>query len=174
MLSSEVVMHMSVRGVCGAAAVVGLLWPATVVAAPTFNKDVAPIIYSKCAQCHRPGEVAGMSLMTYKDARPWARAMRSKTTKREMPPWSADPRFGTFANDMSLSQAQIDTIAAWVEAGAPEGEGVAPEPPTFNNEGWRMVNGRGPDAILEMPMEFQIPAEGQVPNFLMWDKNPFD
>lgn len=174
MFLSEVRMKTSFsRAALGAVAAVALL-PAVAAAAPTYNKDVAPILYGKCASCHRPGEVAGMSLMTYKDARPWARAIRSKVAKREMPPWSADPRFGKFRNDLSLSQAQIDTIVAWVDAGAPEGEGTAPAPPTFNTDGWKLVNGRGPDAVLEMPMEFEIPAEGQVPNFLIWDKNPFN
>src|SRR3954466_8182222 len=82
--------------------------------APTFSKDVAPILYSKCITCHRPGEVAPMSLITYRDARPWARAIRDKVITREMPPWHADAAHGTFRNDRSLTQAQIDTIVKWV------------------------------------------------------------
>src|ERR1043166_6397266 len=85
--------------------------------APTFSKDVAPILYCKCVTCHRPGEVAPMSLITYKDARPWARAIRDKVVAPEMPPWFADPAHGTFRNDRSLTQAQIDVITKWVDGG---------------------------------------------------------
>src|SRR5438045_7113361 len=76
--------------------------------APTFSRDVAPILYSKCVTCHRPGEVAPMSLITYKDVRPWARAIREKVVTRTMPPWFADPAHGTFRNDRSLTPAQIE------------------------------------------------------------------
>src|SRR5499425_3001738 len=79
----------------------------------TFSKDVAPIFYKSCTGCHRPGEIAPMSLLTYKDARPWAKSIREKVVGREMPPWHADPRVGEFSNDRRLSQAEIDTITAW-------------------------------------------------------------
>ena len=72
-------------------------------ATPTFSKDVAPILYKNCVECHRPGAIAPMSLMTYDDARPWARAIKQKVMSREMPPWGADPHVGKFANDPSLS-----------------------------------------------------------------------
>src|SRR5947208_11044257 len=78
--------------------------------APTWNKDVAPIVYANCITCHRPGEVAPMSLMSYADARPWAKGMKAKVTAHEMPPWFADPRYGTFLNKRGLTQTQIDTI----------------------------------------------------------------
>src|SRR5262245_12705265 len=91
-------------------------------ATPTFAKDVAPILYKNCVICHRPGEVAPMSLITYQDARPWAKAMKDKVVAREMPPWGADPNYGKFKNDRSLSQQDIDTIVAWAESGAPKGD----------------------------------------------------
>jgi hypothetical protein len=141
--------------------------------APTFNADVAPILYEKCATCHRPGGGGPMSLTSYAEVRPWARSMKARITKREMPPWSADERFGHFSNDISLSDKQIDTITKWVEGGMPQGAGSAPLMPKYPDGGWRLVNGRPPDVILEMPMEYELPAEGQVPIFRLWDKNPF-
>jgi hypothetical protein len=89
---------------------------------PTFTKDVAPIVYDKCASCHRPGEVAPMTLMSYDDVRPWAKAIKSKVASREMPPWAADPDHSLkMRNDRSLSREQISTIVAWVDGGAPKG-----------------------------------------------------
>src|SRR5689334_23245148 len=73
-------------------------------AAPTFTKDVAPIFFKNCAECHRPGEIAPMSLMNYKDVRPWAKSIREKVVSREMPPWHADPAHGAWANDKLMSQ----------------------------------------------------------------------
>jgi len=129
-------------------------------AAPTFTKDVAPIVFAKCAECHRPGSMAPMSLMTFEDARPWARAIKQKVTKREMPPWGADPAVGHFANDPSLSQAQIDTIAAWVDGGAVEGNHAdMPKPPQFA-EGWSIGQ---PDFVFKMVKPFTVPADGTVP-----------
>src|ERR1035438_2924602 len=77
---------------------------------PTFSKDVAPIFYKNCVDCHRPGEAAPMSLLTYKDARPWTKSIREKITEHVMPPWQADPHFGKFSNDRRLQQKDIDTI----------------------------------------------------------------
>src|SRR6266508_3321359 len=88
---------------------------------PTFAKDVAPILYRNCVECHRQNAMAPMSLMTYDDARPWARAIKQKVVAREMPPWGADPTVGKYANDPSLTRAEIDTIAGWVDGGAPLG-----------------------------------------------------
>ena len=88
----------------------------------TFAKDVAPIVYAQCAYCHRPGEVAPFSLLTYKDARPWARAIRQAVATRQMPPWNADPHFGDFRDPRRLSEQQIATITAWVDGGAKEGD----------------------------------------------------
>ena len=83
---------------------------------PTFSKDVAPILFKNCTHCHRPGEVAPMSLLTYKDARPWAKAIHAAVLTGVMPPWHADPAHGEFANDRRLSEADKNTIAAWVAA----------------------------------------------------------
>jgi hypothetical protein len=142
-------------------------------APPTFNADVAPILYEKCATCHRPGAGGPMSLTSYTEVRPWARSIKARISKREMPPWSADPRFGHFSNDISLSDEQIATITKWVDGGMPQGAGAAPPLPKYPEGGWRLVNGRPPDVILDMPMEYELPAEGQVPIFRLWDKNPF-
>src|SRR5215510_2646193 len=90
--------------------------------APTFSKDVAPILFRNCTTCHRPGEIAPMSLLTYKDARPWAKSIRDQVTLGAMPPWHADPAHGHFANDRRLSDADRDTIVRWAGGGAPEGD----------------------------------------------------
>ena len=79
---------------------------------PTYNQDVGPILLSNCASCHRPNQIAPMPLLSYQDARPWARAIKAKVASREMPPWFADPRFGEFSNDSSLSTEEIATISA--------------------------------------------------------------
>ena len=107
------------------------------------------------------GEVAPMSLLTYDEVRPWARAIKRKVVAREMPPWGADPAESLpMRNDVSLSADQIRTIAAWVDAGAPKGaDADLPPPPTFSS-GW--TYGKEPDAVLEMPIEFDIPAEGEL------------
>ena len=89
--------------------------------APTFSKDVAPIFFANCTTCHRPGEIAPMSLLTYKDARPWARSIANAVKSGIMPPWHADPAIGHFSNERRLTDAQKSTITRWVEAGAPEG-----------------------------------------------------
>ena len=111
----------------------------------TFTKDVAPIVYKSCAECHRPTMFAPMSLMTYDDARPYARAIKAKVTARQMPPWGADPAFGTFKNDPRLSEKEIQTIVDWVDAGAPKGEDAdMPKAPQFA-DGWTIGK---PDAIF--------------------------
>src|SRR5262245_8179323 len=128
--------------------------------AVTFTKDVAPIFYKNCAECHRPTMFAPMSLMSYDDARPWARSIKQKVVARQMPPWGADPAHGTFRNDPRLTQQEIDTIVAWVDAGAPKGEDAdLPAKPTFT-DGWTIGK---PDAIFTMDEEFKIPATGTIP-----------
>jgi len=100
-----------------------------------------------------------MSLLTYKDARPWARSIREKVLNRSMPPWHADPSFGKFANDRRLSQREIDTIVAWVDGGASEGDPKQlPAVPRFT-EGWKIGK---PDVVLTMPVRFNVPAEGTI------------
>jgi hypothetical protein len=128
-------------------------------AAPTFSADVAPIMYSKCVSCHRPGEVAPMSLITFRDVRPWVASIREKVASRAMPPWHADRAHGTFRNDLSLKQSEIDTIVTWANAGAPEGDPARlPKLPDFPN-GWQIGT---PDVVFEMPQTFPIPARGDI------------
>jgi hypothetical protein len=90
---------------------------------PTFTRDVAPILYRSCVTCHRPGEIAPMSLISYEEVRPWARSIKQKVASRQMPPWFADPHFSDlkFQNDRSLTSKEIDTFVAWADGGAPKG-----------------------------------------------------
>jgi hypothetical protein len=128
--------------------------------APTFTRDVAPILYDHCAECHRPTMYAPMSLLTYDEARPYARSIKQRVVARAMPPWGADAPHGVFKNDPSLTEQEVATIAAWVDAGAPKGDDQdLPKKPEFA-EGWTIGK---PDAIFEMVEEFRIPAEGAVP-----------
>src|SRR5580765_5388796 len=115
-------------------------------AAPvTFNKDVLPILQKNCQTCHRPGEIAPMSFLTYKDTRPWAKAMKTAVVSRQMPPWFADPKYGHFANDKRISDAEIQTIAAWADNGAIEGDAKDMPAPVKFPEGW----GIKPDMVIE-------------------------
>ncbi|HUK89173.1 MAG TPA: thiol-disulfide isomerase [Blastocatellia bacterium] len=126
----------------------------------TFTRDVAPIIQKNCQVCHRPGEIAPMSLLDYKQVRPWARSIREKVLTREMPPWFADPSHGEFSNDCRLSQNEIDLVSAWVDGGAKEGDPKdMPPNPTFT-EGWQIGK---PDVTLSMTEDFNIPAQGVIP-----------
>jgi len=128
--------------------------------APTFAKDVAPIFYDNCVTCHRPNHLAPMSLISYEDARPWARAVKSKVLAGEMPPFFADTSVRAYKNDTSLTQQEIDTIAAWVDGGAPRGNDAdLPEVPQFA-EGWSIGE---PDLIFTMLEPFEVPADGTVP-----------
>ena len=124
----------------------------------TFTKDVAPIFYKNCTACHRPGEIAPMSLLTYKDARPWAKAIREKVVEKQMPPWHADPRHGEWLNDRRISQEAIDTIAKWVDGGAREGDPKDLPPTPEYTEGWRIGK---PDQTFSIP-EQAVPADGVV------------
>src|ERR1700726_4467326 len=100
--------------------------------APTFTKDVAPILQKNCQTCHRPGEAAPFSLLNYQQARPWAAAMKEAVLSQKMPPWFADPHHGKFSNDPSLSKADINTLVAWADTGAKEGNPEdAPKPAEF-------------------------------------------
>ena len=141
---------------------------------PTYNQDVGPILLSNCVSCHRPNQIAPMPLLTYTDARPWARAIKAKVAAREMPPWFADPRFGEFANDPSLTDDEIDTITAWVDAGAPEGDGPAPVVPEFSAAGWGHPSGLDPDWVFDFPIEWHIDADGESPNFDLVTPLPLD
>jgi hypothetical protein len=128
-------------------------------AAPTFTKDVAPILYKNCTNCHRPGEIAPMSLLTFKDARPWAKSIATQVSKGTMPPWHADPALGEFLNDRRLSEVEKATIVAWASGGAPEGATKdLPAPPIYANE-WMIGQ---PDAVFSMQEDYPVPAEGTV------------
>jgi len=121
----------------------------------TFNKDVLPILQKNCQGCHRPGQIAPMSLLSYKEARPWAKAMKTAVATRKMPPWFADPQYGHFTNDRSLKQNDIDTIVKWVDGGALEGDAKdAPPSIEFPPEGWVIR----PDVIVQGPT-FEVPAQ---------------
>lgn len=140
--------------------------------APTFNKDVAAILFENCVTCHRPDQTAPMALMSYKQVRPWARAIKEKIAKGEMPPWRADGRFGTFRNDRRLTPEQIQTIFAWVDAGAPEGDTpLSAELPDFK-DGWTHPSGRPPDFVIELAEPFNVPAAGELPNFTIYQELP--
>jgi hypothetical protein len=138
---------------------------------PTFNKDIAPLIFTQCATCHRTGQVAPMSLLSYDEVRPWAQAIKNKVASREMPPWHADPRFGHFRNDPSLSQDDINRIVQWVDSGAPRGAEPLPPAPRFA-EGWNHPSGRPPDIVMEMPLELAVPATGLLPPFAVYSELP--
>jgi hypothetical protein len=124
----------------------------------TFDKQVLPILQKNCQGCHRPGEIAPMSLLTYGDARPWAKAIKLAVVTQKMPPWFADAKYGHFSNDRRLSQSDIDTLVAWADNGAPEGNPKdAPAPLNFN-DGWNIK----PDIIVQMPKPFHLPAKGTI------------
>ena len=126
----------------------------------TFSKDVAPIFFKNCVGCHRPGEIAPMSLITYKEVRPWAKAIREKIATREMPPWHLDSQYGKWENDRRLTQKEIDTVVAWIDGGAAEGNAKdLPSLPKLAS-GWQIGE---PDIVFQMPTEFTVPAEGSVP-----------
>lgn len=123
---------------------------------PTFARDVAPIIFNNCSECHRPGEVAPFSLLTYEDAAKRAEQLAEVASSGLMPPWKAEAGFGHFKGERRISPAQRQTLAAWAAAGAPEGNAAdLPKPPEFA-QGWRLGE---PDLVLEMPEPFEIPAE---------------
>ena len=129
-------------------------------AAPTFTKDVAPIFNKSCVECHRPTMFAPMSLTTFDEARPWARSIKQRVVSGAMPPWGADTPHGMFKNDPRLTTTEIETISAWVDAGAPKGDDKdLPPAPTFA-DGWSIGK---PDAIFTMDEEFTIPATGTIP-----------
>jgi hypothetical protein len=139
---------------------IGVSASGPVKASATFTKDIAPILFNKCIECHRAGEIAPMSLLTYQEVRPWAKSIKQRVVERSMPPWSADPHVGKFANDPSLSQKEIDTIVSWVDAGSPKGDDKdMPATPKFT-EGWTIGK---PDVVLTMQEEHAVPADGTVP-----------
>jgi hypothetical protein len=132
----------------------------------TFSKDVAPIFQARCQECHQPNSIAPMALITYQDARPWARAIKERVVARQMPPWHIDQSVGVqrFKNDMSLTDAQIDTIARWVDAGAPQGDPKdmpKPKPLVTDNEWQGVKDGFGPPDLVIRSSEYTMPARHQ-------------
>ncbi len=127
--------------------------------APTFTKDVLPILQRSCQNCHRPGQVGPFSLMTYEDARPWARSIRMNVVGRHMPPWHLDRSIGEYAPDPSLSDDEVNLIARWVDGGALRGEPADAPPPREFHLDSTWVFGEQPDLIVTAPEVF-IPADG--------------
>jgi len=134
--------------------------PATTSAtAPTFNKDVAPIVYKNCVACHQPESMAPMSLLDYKAARPYAKAIRAAVESKKMPPWFADAEFGHFANEMRLTDREIQTITAWVDAGAREGDPKDLPPQPELTHGFKLGK---PDIVLDIGQDFSVPPGDDV------------
>src|SRR5579864_6442733 len=132
----------------------------------TFSKDVAPIFQAKCQECHQPNSIAPMSLITYKEARPWARSIKERVATHQMPPWHIDRSVGVqkFKNDMSLSDEQVSAIVRWVDQGAPEGDpkDLPPPKPLVTDNEWKGVrDGFGPPDLVVKSPEFTMPAEHQ-------------
>src|SRR5688500_15534796 len=154
---------MKVFSVLGATLLVAVATVAPCAQAPTsaitFTKDVAPILQRSCQNCHRPDSNAPMSLMTYEDARPYARSIKAKTTSRLMPPWHIERNIGIqkFKDDPSLTEQEIATIAAWVDQGAQKGDiAHMPPPRTFEDDDvWHIGK---PDLIVEIPRTHIVPA----------------
>ena len=122
-------------------------------AAPTFDKDIAPILFDRCVHCHRPNDIAPMSLLDYKSVRPWAKSIRQAVVTGKMPPWFADPSYGHFSNDARLNAHEIETIKAWVDSGAKEGDPKdLPKAPGFV-DGWRLGK---PDIIIDIGEDYVI------------------
>ncbi|HJT88045.1 MAG TPA: cytochrome c [Bryobacteraceae bacterium] len=136
----------------------------------TFDKDVLPILQKNCQGCHRPGEVTPMSLLTYSEARPWAKAIKVAVVTQKMPPWFADPHYGHFQNERRLSQKDLDTLVAWVDQGAVEGNPKDAPPPLTFQEGWNIK----PDIVIRMPKPFHLLAKGTIDYQYILVKGNFD
>jgi peroxiredoxin len=125
----------------------------------TFTRDVAPVLYKHCVACHRPGSIAPFSLLTYRQASGWADTIQEVIAAGRMPPWLASPKYGKFANEARLSEAEKALIGEWIRHGVPEGDPrELPRPPVFS-EDWRIPK---PDFVLQMPVEFELPATGPI------------
>src|SRR3954469_2749048 len=122
---------------------------------PTFSKDVAPILFQNCTGCHRSGEIGPMPLVSFNDARPWAKSIATRVANGTMPPWHADPAHGEFLNDRSLKPSDRETIVKWASGGAPEGNPAdLPAAPKYV-DGWQMGK---PDAVFTMQEDYPISA----------------
>ena len=132
----------------------------------TFAKDVAPILQQNCQECHQPNSIAPMSLITYQEVRPWARAIKDRVAARQMPPWHIDRSVGVqkFKNDMSLTDQQVNTIVAWVDGGALQGDlkDLPPPKPLVTDNEWKAVrDGFGPPDLVIKSSEYTMPAVHQ-------------
>jgi len=126
---------------------------------PTFSKDVAPILYRNCVTCHRPGEIAPMSLLTYEQSRPYARSIRERVQLGTMPPWHAEATPGTFVNERRLTAAEKEILAQWANNGAPQGDPKDMPPVPMFTEGWAIGK---PDAVVTMAEPYNVPATGTI------------
>jgi len=132
----------------------------------TFAKDVAPILQQRCQECHQPNSIAPMSLITYQEVRPWARAIKDRVVARQMPPWHIDRSVGVqkFKNDMSLTDQQVNTIVAWVDGGALQGDlkDLPPPKPLVTDNEWKAArDGFGPPDLVIRSSEYTMPAVHQ-------------
>jgi hypothetical protein len=125
----------------------------------TFNKDVLPILQRNCQTCHRPGEVAPMSFLNYKDTRPWAKAIKTAVLTTKMPPWFADARYGHFGNERRLKPGETNALVSWADNGAPEGDAKDAPKPLDWVDGWNIGN---PDLVFPMPQAFEVPSSGTI------------
>src|SRR2546430_7180364 len=142
-------------GLCGIA-VAGQENPTVSKPKITYNQDVAPLLQKHCVVCHRPNDIAPMSLMTYEEVLPFARIMQESVVQRKMPPWHADPGFGEFSNDARLTDEEIAIIDAWVKGGTKRGEPEASSANPVLTQGWHIK----PDVVLSVP-EFLVPKTAQ-------------
>jgi hypothetical protein len=124
----------------------------------TFNKDVLPIMQRQCQQCHRPGEIGPMAFLTYEGTRPWAKAIKAAVASKKMPPWFADPKYGHFKNERQLSDADLNTLVAWADQGALEGDAKDKPQPVKFADGWNIR----PDVTFKVPKAYKVPARGTI------------
>jgi hypothetical protein len=148
---------MRLLGLCLSTAVLALA--ATAPPPVTFYKDALPVLQKNCQTCHRPGESGPMSFLSYETTRPWAKAIKTAVLTKKMPPWFADPHYGKFSNDRSMTQADIDTLVSWADTGAQAGNLKDAPKPIDWVEGWRIGK---PDQVISMPVAFNIPASGTI------------
>jgi peroxiredoxin len=121
----------------------------------TFSKQVARILQKNCQECHRPGQIGPMPLLTYDDAAAWSETIREVVREGRMPPWDADPRHGKFSNDRRLSAQEKKTLLSWIDQGTPKGADRDLPPPRRFEADWKIGE---PDLVLSMPREYEVPA----------------
>ncbi|MBY0229009.1 MAG: hypothetical protein K2W96_07005, partial [Gemmataceae bacterium] len=131
----------------------------TASAMTTYHRDIVPILQRRCQACHRPGQSGPFALLSFQEAKSWAGAIREVVEEGRMPPWSADPKHGKFANDPSLTAGEKKSLLEWIDGGTPEGNPADGPPPRAFPDGWTIP---APDLIVEMPKAFTVPAEGVI------------